>query len=137
MLCVFPSFKYCTVICCSRKLKYASGGNSVGFLFIVALRELAIKLVIDSSFLYVLEPSVSYMLFSSALSSRDTAYFIKIKNIAFICWGSYVCHSPCVEIREQHAELLLSRFSIWVPEIESRLQHLAASTLLAEPYWHS
>lgn len=118
LLYMLPSFKYCTVRCCSRKLKYANDGNSVGFLLVVALRELAIKLVIDNSFLYVLEPSVSCLLFSSALSSCYTVYFIKIKSIAFVCWGSYAYHSLCIELRDIQAELLLPPFPIWVPEIE-------------------
>lgn len=128
---ILPSFKYCTVRCCSRKLKYANDGNNAG----CCSQRTLVKSVIDSSFLYVLESSVSYLLFSSALSSCYTVYFIKIKSITFICWGSYASHSPCVELREQHAGLLLSPFPIWVPEIESRLQGVAASTLLTElPY---
>lgn len=135
MLYMLPSFKYCTVRCCSRKLKYANDGKSVGFLLAVAPRELAIKLVINNSFLYVLELFVSYLLFFSALSSCYTVYFIMIKSITFICWGSYAYHSLCVDLRDIQAELLLSPFPIWVPEIESRLQGLAASTLLTEaPY---
>lgn len=106
LLCILPSFKYCTVRCCSRKLKYANDGNNAG----CCSQRTLVKSVIDSSFLYVLEPSVSYLLFSSAPSSCYTVYFIKIKSITSICWG-VIC-KPFPVCRAQRATCRTSLVSV-------------------------
>lgn len=73
-----------------------------------------------------------YLLFSSALPSYFTLYFIKMENITFILGVWYACHSLWVEIRGQLSGVPFSVSPVWVPVIESRLQGLAASTF---PHW--